>query len=481
MPSTSLIGELRRRIKDLRHTVNALTISTTDNAVTSALLEVTDGRLIFTPTGGTVHPFDVDLASPGYHTIGELARQLQRFAGITVEIGPDTNEDHLSVDVEEFGPVDVRTQGAALTTHQFSDWDLEQILTAAVRRHNPGMTITTLPPTESELVLTLAQAIVNRQLATSAVQRKGTAAEVNGLIAIAESFERTYGEDVERIKRAIQPVREAPSGKINEGDIMMGQMWRRSARTGYLAPRGQVPNPKPLLLHEAIEGDVEDENVRLRWQRADDAHFYSYEVWQDTQPDVQRAPEALSQTMLDVSPFSGAPYTNAYVARPTTAIRRFWTLGPSRGWAWAGVTSAVENSGQLATNFVVGELEPETEYFYRLFMFDLNSSVVASNVVRVRTKPLRCRFDRLALITPAMGAAGTVVTVYFDATRGAFTTSHRLVLGDKDVTASVAVVGPYEVTFVVPTYVQTAYHKHLVVASPTGLKDVLYNAFRVLT
>lgn len=468
MPSTSLIAELRRRVGDVRHVRTALTISTTDAAVTAAVLEVTHGRLVFTPAGGTVLPLDLDLAAPAYDSVGKLHAQLSRFPGLAVRLHQDADGDHLSLDLEEFGPVDIRTQGVDLRTRYFSDWELEQVLAGAVRRHNPTFTSATVPDAERELVLMLAQATVNRQKATDAIRRKGTDSETQVLLSIADSFERAYREDAERLRRVIQPPREAPEGRIQQGDVLVGSTWRRSLRTGRLTPVGAAPPPPPPLLFEPGDGDAEDDNVRLSWQRSEDPHFYAYELWRDVQPQVHRR--------RDGNLPSGVPAGGNDAIRASSSTLVLYSPGPSGG-RWAGIYAGfVERQGQMVASFAAPDLEPETDYYFRLYVVDVNGAAVASQVVHARTRPLRVRFDPLASVSATVAAVGQTLTVNFDPTKGPFTAASvsspgcELRLGDKVVAATI--VTPYQVTFVVPSFTQTAAPKDLVVTSPTGLQDV---------
>lgn len=477
MPNTTLIDELRRRIKDTSFAVTAMTISCTDSSVTSASLEITHGRLVFTPVGGTVQPIDIDLTSPAYLTVGRVFEHLSRISGVTIQLSEDADREHLCSDFEEIGPVDVRQQGVGLRHHLFSDWELEQAVIAGIRLHNPAMAINTLPVSENELVLLLSQAIIARARAADAAKRKGTQTPAMEFLWIAQSHETAYDQALRRLSRAVVPIKEAPEGSVEEGDIMMGTQWRRSARTGFLAPLGVAqPPPAPQLLEPGDE-DEEDENVRITWKRSEDKHFHSYELWKDTQPLVHRQRENVLLSGLPTAGPATAFDTNAGAPRPSTADLVFRSFGASSNFSTVGFSTFIESYGQLVVAFNVPNLEPDTDYYFRLYVTDLNYNTVASNVVQMRTKALRCRFDPTTPLSVTTGAPGTSVTVTFDSTKGTFTSAHRLEFGGKTVAATI--VDPYHVTFTVPAFVHTEDLKKVVVVSPTGLKDILFDAFKV--
>lgn len=476
MPSTTLAGELRRRIKDQRAIVSALTLGSTDASVSLATLEVTGGRLILTAVGGsTLRSLDVDLTSPMFDTIGKLYQQLHRAAGIAVQVCDGADMDHLSVDVEEFAPVDIRQQGTELKHHVFSDWELERVLEGAIRRHNPTFTLASVPPSEWELVLFLAQASISLQQSTDAVKRKGTTADTQTLLQIAEAFERSYEKDARRLRNVIQPPKEAPNGRIQEGDIVMGHVWRRSARNGFNAPMAVAQPPPVVYIQEPGDGDAEDTSIRVSWARSEDVHFHSYELWLDTQPDVHRQREAIVLSGLPTLDPSGA--IEGGEIRPSTSKCVFRAFGASTNYSTVGFSTFIESYGQNITTFNVPKLEPDTDYYVRLYASNINYNSVASNVIKVRTRPLRTAFDPTTPVSVTSGPAGTVVTVTFDATKAAFTVACVLELGGKVVTPTI--LDSYHVTFQVPTFVQKETAKDLVVTSPTGLKSIVFNAFTV--
>ena len=293
-PTTSnLIDELRRRIRDTHPSVPALTIGVNAQGVGTALLEITQGHLIFTGSGGGLRSFDLDLSSPLNATIGQLHDCIRRMPGMACVMNNHEDPGHLSMDLEAFGPRDVSIQGTQIRHRVFADQELVKILESALRRHNPSLTIYNVPAAEFELTLTLAQGMIAREMATDAAKRKNTSETVNDLLAIANSFEETYARDNRRLARVIQSPREGNANQTRQGDIMLGSLFRRSLRTGLMTPMAAALPVAPPNLAQPAEDDEEDDNVRVRWDRSPDPSLAGYELWMDTQPNVlRRAQEA---------------------------------------------------------------------------------------------------------------------------------------------------------------------------------------------
>lgn len=480
MSQTSLLAELRRRIKDVRYSHRAFGLAVTDTAVTSAITEITGHRLMVTVSGGTAPSLDFDLTNPRYDTVGKLTQVLGRTAGYRCSIDEDVNLEQVSVDLEPFGPFDIKEVGLDFKHHLFSDSELEDFLRQAIQRHNPGFSLVNIPPQEQAFVLPLAQALICRAQAYDSSKRKGLDVEVSLLIQLADSFESQYRDDTSRLKRAIQSPKEANPNLMGEGDTVLGHLFRRSLRTGFNAPMGMNLPPDPAVLLEPDERDAEDESIRVTWQRNRDLDFYSYELWMDTRPDVQRIREGLIFTSTPFSFLSNDQSLRSASERVTTSQLVFRSFGANSNFDTTSFATFVEEFGQLIKSFIVGKLEPLTTYYFRLYIVDLNYETVGSNVVAVKTKALRVKFppktSAVVACSPTYGPAGTTVTVNFDSTKGQFTTATQLLLGGKEVTATI--VNPFKVTFVVPTFVNGG-GKDLTVVSTNQLIDVRHNVFTV--
>jgi hypothetical protein len=288
MAVAELLVQLRRRITDVRASYKAVDLCVSDPDVNRAVAEVVNGHLVVTVSGGTAPSIDIDLLDSRYDTVEKLHQHLSRLQGYTASLSEDANRDHLSADVESFGPVVVNGYGVVLRHHRFADDELLDILESAVRRHNATMSVNELPESEEEFVLTLARAEVARVMAYDATKRKGLDTEASALLQVASDLDARYKDDVQRNRRALQVPHEAVPNRMAQGDVVQGQMYRRSMRTGYQSPIASAQPPTvPVFLEEDVR-DAEDDNVRVMWERNHDTHFYGYELWMDTIPEVQR-------------------------------------------------------------------------------------------------------------------------------------------------------------------------------------------------
>lgn len=481
MTTSSLIDRLRRRIQDDRPSNKAMSVAVTDDVSTRAILELQDGFLSVTVTGGTAPSPTFNLMETRYDTIEKLYRQLTRLDGYTVTLDEDASNTHLSVDLFPIPPTDIGTgnSSAELKHYLFSASELDEILSEAVQRHNPSFNVSSLPNTEEVFVFQLAHAEVCRRQAYDSSKRKGLSETVDDLLSIARSLEDTYGSDVKRLARALQSPKET-TALTDEGDIMIGTAYRTSPRTGFKSPIGQNTSPKPVILMEPDDIlDVEDDNIKGRWQRTRGNDFYSQELWIDTIPDVIRSQTGLT---FGGQPFAGTPVlinsdSNRGVLRKTTSKLVFRSWGANTNFDTATFHTFIEEFGQEITQYNVGDLEPDTEYFFRLYVQDLNYETTASNVVRYLTKSLRVRFEETNPVSPKSGLSGVVVTLKFDTTKGQFTAEHTIRFGGKIVPATI--ISPFEVTVVVPAFTVIRLPKDIVVTSPTGLFDIINDAYTV--
>ncbi len=470
----SYVAEFRRRIQDVRASRRGLSFGIKDTDVSSAIAEITRGHLIVTIAGGLAPSLDFHLTDPRYDTIKGLYNALSRARGYTANLDEDANGDHPSIDLEPFAPIDIKVTGAVLVHHVFSDGELTDIITDAIRRHNPSLNIQTLPPQEWAFVAPLAHANVCRIGAYDSSKRRGLDKDVASLLSLADSFEKQYETDTTRLARAIQSPREANSNVVDEGDVMLGSMYRQSMRTGYMSPMSQVIPPNATVLLEPDERDVEDDNARINWQRNRNVDFHSYELWMDLTPEVVRGREGgpifQAQLTTDDPRRDGA-------IRPTSSVQVFRSYGANATMGRSTFSTFVEEMGQSIRSFSVGHLESESTYYFRLYAINLNYIASSSNVVKVTTKTLRARFaSTIPFTNKTSGASGTIVTLTLDTTKGAFTAAHTLRIGEKVV--AVTILSSYSIQFTVPAF-QNLGHKDLVITSPTKLVDVRSSAFQV--
>jgi hypothetical protein len=482
MPTSSLILELRRRIRDTRFSRRALGVAVNDPSASSALAEVTNNHLVVTVFGGSGTPsLDLNLSDPRYNTIGRLFNAISRVKNYKVSIDEDAERDHQSTDLEPFGPMEVSETGVDLVHRNFSDSELEGVISEATQRHNPTFNISSLPSTEEVFVLQFAQAIVCRIQAYDATKRKGMDAESGTLLQMARDLEEAYGRDTTRLKRAITSPLEASPNTMAQGDIVTGLQYKRSLRTGQNAPMsGNLP-PTAAVLLEPNERDQEDTNIKFQWQRNHDYDFYSYELWLDTRPDVIRVREGVLFANVPFAITPKGPNFAGGLERSTTSKLVFRSFGANSNFQTVAFHTFVEEFGQLITSYVLPDLEPELDYYARLYIIDLNYESVASNVVRYRTKPLRAKFLIVGTpIAPTSGPNGTVISIVFDPSGGPFYVGQsKIMVGGIFVPdTNIVYTDGYHITAVVPSFVQKG-PKDVVVQSPTNLTDLKKLAFEV--
>ena len=183
---------------------------------------------------------------------------------------------------------------------------------------------------------------------------------------------------------------------------------------------------------------------------------------------------------------------------PTTASLVFASIGSSTRYGRSVLTQYGEAHGQSVNTFVDGHdnseefqltvadsdappPEPETTYYYRLYVFDINRLASASNVVRARTRKIRAKLSRdgsVPMITPSTGpmAGGTAVTI--KGTR--FHEGMRVRLGDK-ILENLVIVDTETATGTTPEVFNKSIlsvHIDLSITSDTGLVDMAKDVFK---
>lgn len=479
--SSGLVQRLRRDLRDERYKSAAFELTITDESVTEAIIEITNQRFIVNVTGGSAVNLDIDLSSDRYVTIGLLAKEIDGTDGYKCSIDDDAEFDHLSSDLEPMPPTDFTGQSAVLNTRRFSDEELLRFVEDAIQRHNPSYGVDSLPREEEVFVLNLAKSMAFRTLASDAVKRKGMDETVENLVSLADSFESLYDKDIERLQRVIPSPKLTPrqQNAMREGDVVVGQAYRRSSRNGYNVPQGADAPPSTPVLLDPIDGDVEDNNATLRWLKNPDGDFYTYELWRDTQPNVQRS---RNQVLYGEREIPLAEVNRDRFDKPTTSKLVFKSYGPNQGSDDRMFVSFVEAYGQQVVAVVdrgalQEGLESNTEYFYRLYVVDLNGNVVGSPVMRLRTLVKRARFTDEDYVSPvsADAAGGTSITI----------NANRVVagcvayIGGKALNSQVVTPGsPGTIVGTLPAF-DLEGDKDIVIKSPTGLDDIRYAAFEV--
>lgn len=462
-------------VQDDRYTLPAFSIQCTDTLATEAKLTIADGVLSTTVLNGSAGARELclDLSDPEYASLGKLVQYLRgTFKDTQYRVYPDTDMEsgHPSLDLEELSATDIGSAAYQMRTRRFASAELELILQQAVRRHNPGYTISSVPDTEASLVLQIARSEVLRVLASDAVKRRGLAEDAATLLALAESQEKAYQSDVRRLARVIQSPKADDDG-IREGDALVGEMSRRSLRTGQLAGSAAGLPPKKPLLYDVAVGDAFDYAIRLRWRRSAEGLVYSQELWRDTQPNVRR--------------------TSNEEAAPSTSICVWSTrYGTTRDYENAGMINGKLVSsyrdgfqlpllGQTVPEVVEGALAPETTYFYRLYMIQQSGEWSASDIVEATTKPARAEFSRdsgtpYLSVETGPRAGGTSVTLKGS---GFVSSNPSVTLGGAPVVNLVVVDGA-TITFDTPVAApRSPAQVDVVLTSATGLFDMSKNGW----
>jgi len=479
----SLVAQLRRRVMDERVSRVAFRLQCIDEAATDCLISITNRQLQSNVLNGRIaEDLAIDLEATSSFSVKQLIEAINDTPGYRAVAESDIEPNHPADDLEIVGSMSIVDEAATLKHHLFSDDEMLEIVDNACRRHNVSYTPETLPQNEFIFVLMLGHAEVSRRLASDAAKRRNLQSSADQLLEVARDLEVAYANDIRRQQRAI-PVPKLDENKVDQGDVVIGTFSRRSPRNGFMAPLSNEGLLTASKLLEIAPDDVEDTKVTLRWDRNSDIRFYSYELWRDTVPDVQR------QDTYYRSNYHTSELLRLQFKHPSTSKLVYRSYGP---YSSRDASSYMYQAGQLATTFVdVGSgdqagqapdsvimappLEPDTVYYWRLYIIGMNYEVVPSNVVSAKTKSLRALFAITTPITPILGLAGSTFTVKgerFDSTVG-------LTLGGKTIVPTV--LNPTTMTAVVPTFNSPAAkgtRYDAVLSSASGLKDVIVQAFQ---
>jgi hypothetical protein len=409
--------------------------------------------------------------------------------------------DHPSIDLQvEGGMIDISNNAAATLRHRiFSNNELREYLIESINIHNPNYNVNTVPEAEHPYVLMRAKALAYKVMATDASRRRGLEGDADVFIKLAENLESQYDRDIRRQARII-PSPKIDESKVGTGDAIRGTLVRSSLRTGYTAPyRASLP-PEPPRLLTPSDDDVEDTTARVRWLQDPDPTFLFYELWRDTQGSVERSlagrldhagvatPSLPIQTQYD-RPGTAVQVMGLTGNRSSPVFDGFF-FGTAAEQASTGLVKPVFIDGVIMNNpgsgslSVLGQpLEPESDYYYRLYAINRNGQVQQSNVLHVKTLPIRAKFLREAngaldpsAISPVSGtiSGGTTVTI-----KGTniIEGTHLLISGKKaaEVTRSLT-----ELVVTTPGLTNESFVNKpldLVLVSPTGLKDLIKSGF----
>ncbi len=480
-----LIAALRSRLSDDRASVPAFGLQVTGNC-RSATLEVANGFLVVTVEGGeTVSSIHWNLSSPSYSTIGRLLAAFQKQPGYTVTPDTAVSLDYPSSEIRVDGFPDLANKKVhTIKLRLFSDEEMSRFLEDAVVVHNPNYTVQGVPKVEQAYILAKAQAIAYRALAADTVRRKTLDTDALTLLDLARDLENQYEKDRERMERII-PLPKADESRVGSGDAIQGTLFRSSLRRGgKVSARSALP-PSPPTLYPPADDDVEDVFVRLRWSASRDTSFSRYELWRDGVPGVERSvagrgfatglPQTVSwskaSTSKIVSDGGGTGFSSTFDGF-TFGVRAEFPSG-----------NHVHNTSFVDGLNLVDPLEPETTYYYRLYLANTNGEVLPSEVIRVTTKRRRALFGRTGkslawdAVLPLMGplAGGTTVTI-----KGTnFEQGVRVYINNKE--CSIVSLTSTEIVITTPGQTNASFINlplDIVLVSPSGLKDIAIKTWK---
>jgi hypothetical protein len=497
-----LVSQLRTRLSDDRASVTAFTLRV--DGVKSALLELTNGFLTVTVEGSEkASSIRWALSSASYNTIGKLVSLLSRQAGYVVTPDESYRADHPSLDLRADGIPDIASQAFSFRHRLFSDEELNGYITEAISAHNPNYTSTSIPKNEYHYVLLKAASRAYRVLAVDTARRKGMDTDAATYLQLATDLDREYAEDVKRMQRVI-PIPRADESRVGGGDVMQGHIVRRSARMGYTAGYREALPPTPPILFQPSDDDIEDVSARIRWSQNREASFSYWELWRDTQPQVERSiagklTTASNQVVSPLLPTS-TQYSRASTSRQVMGLSMganrvspvfdgffFWTaaeLAGSNVVNCAFVDGLVFNNPGAGQISLLGEpLEPEYTYYYRLYAINWNGEVVPSDVLRVQTKPMRAKFGRNANGSVASGVLSTSTGTIAGGTSVTLTGTNFVAGTTVRINGKLCpIVSQTSTSLVVttPAWSNSDFvgkTMDMVLESPSGLKDILQRAW----
>lgn len=462
-----LLRILRQRLSDEIHSRTAFTLYMNDTAARDASMEISDGYLrTLIENSSVADDLNIDLTAPDVRTVRQLIHFLnERVHGYKAVESATADLEHPSEDLVIEGYGDLQRGGVELKHRRFSDAELYDLLMNGVKRHNISYAPETVPTEEYTFVLSLAHAEALRTMATNGAKRYGLDASVEALLSLASSYESAYERDRQRQQRAI-PAPDIREDDVGSGDIIQGEFFRRSLRTGRISPHSANLPPEEVQLWEPSGNDIGDTSIRLQWTRIRENDLYGVELWRDVTEDVARHADHDAR---------GRNRRRSSTSRLVYRSGGYGTHYLSDTPGLSGFTDGLENDRTASP------LEPDTLYYYRLYVIDVNRDVRGSNVIAVRTKAPRAQAAKSSPIHPVSGplTGGTLVTL-----RGEhFHEGMQIRLGDKPV-EDLTILDSTTATFATPIYYNAAATRRaldLVIVSSTGLVDVLSPAFRYVT
>jgi len=447
-----MLSDFRNAVGDQSRSRPAIILELKDDVgrrSDTVTVTVLDNVLALTPTIRSEGYLQKNLTDSDVSTLQLLVEFLNKQKYYSARLAKGAVPGHVSNDIGNIYNETLRAlDGLTLHTHVYSDADLMKFIMRGMQRHNPTFeTLDEIPPQERPFVLTLARCELLSDLSGDSIRRVTMEESVEQLMLLKADLEQQYKADYSRLKRAFRPVENLldPQG---EGEVMVTALSRKRVY-GYMTPFHGNRKPYTPILNAAR--NVSDQAALITWFRPVETDLLDMELWRSTEPGVERKDDAASEIEATLS-------------------TQVWALSQ------LGNISALEEV--CPTRFFDDGLEPNTRYYYKLYVIDTAGQLSESREITVKTLATGAKLDAASPISPATGTLGVATPVTLTGT--GFTAGCRFLVGDKEVSA-LTIVNPTTATATVPAYMNanSAGYKAVVVIDPSGQFDKIDDAFQV--
>jgi len=424
---------------------------------------VLNGVLALTPSTGR-GGLQISLQDERVSTLEKLVEYLNAQRSYNAHLGRNAKSYHDSIDIGDVYNREISPEldGVTLYSHVYCDRECWAFLERGMNRHNPTFSsLDEVPPNELDFVFTLARCEFLGDLAADATRRAYMEESVSTLLDLKADLENQYKRDYSRLNRAFKPIENTPEVQ-GEGDVLVGQYNRKDPRWGFMYPLNRNKAPYKPLLNEVIPSDISDKSVLIRWIRPAEVDWARIELWRDTRPEVRR--EDVSKT--------------AYMTTSRRVFAYPWAKSESASVTILPNFNYDSNAEFVPTKFLDETVEPDTRYYYKLYVVDSTGMMSSSDTILVETAPLRALLDDTAPVTPTFTTLGTLEPLTFAGT--GFVAGCRFYVGEKEIT-NVVIVTPNQATGDLPPFYnenQTG-SKIVTVVSPEGQLDQVPAGFEL--
>jgi len=344
MSVVSLRNKLRLLIKDETQNSGGIRVSCSDPNSTGATLSIASNVLTTTITGGAAANLSITLTNVSYDTLTELVSYIAAQSGYVCELSPEASADHDSTDLKPLGSVNILLRAQELTTHSWSDTELDDIIEKCTYEHDADLTVATIPGKQENLVLLLARAEISEVLAQEyaayhPIKSEEFQHEEDGVessdryLNLAEYYREEY-----RIGRARLSGEEKGGGDVN-----LTHLYKKNMEINVMMPKSLNPAMfTPTLNTPASPGIT---TLDIDWDRYRHPHLERIELFLAT---TQAALDK-DYSLLD---------TSNRILSTTDRTKRFFQ----------------------ATSLTSG-----TPYYAKLYVFDIQNEWAGSAIMTVTT------------------------------------------------------------------------------------------------